>query len=151
MNDTEPARTPEHLELCTFRLGDALCGVDILRVQEINRQLELTPVPQAPAYVRGVTNLRGRVITVVDLGAKLGLGEFQPGEHSRNVIVSSQGELIGVLVDEIADVVPADADAVEPPPANVGGEQGSCFSGVVKLDGTLINIVDVERALGDGE
>ena len=67
-------RTDSRVELCTFSLGGNLCGVDILRVQEINRQLELTPVPLAPPYVLGVTNLRGRVITVMDLGAKIGLG-----------------------------------------------------------------------------
>ncbi len=151
MNGTEPTSTAGRLELCTFRLGGALCGVDILTVQEINRHLSLTPVPQAPSYVRGVTNLRGRVITVVDLGAKLGLGAHQPGEQSRNLIVNSRGELIGLLVDRIEDVVPADQTAVEPPPSNVGGKLGSCFSGVVKRELGLIHILDLERALGDGE
>lgn len=142
---------PGQVELCTFRVGDTLCGVDILRVQEINRKMDVTPVPLAPDYVLGVTNLRGRVITMVHLGGKLGLGAHPPTDQTRNVIVDSQGELIGLLVDSISDVVPADESAVEPPPANVGGALGTCFSGVVKLDGDLVNILDVETVLEDGD
>jgi len=90
--------------LATFYVGEALCGMDILKVQEINKQMEVTRVPQAPEYVSGVLNLRGRIVTIIDLGKKLGLSPTQPTEASRNIIVNSQEEHIGLLVAGIADV-----------------------------------------------
>lgn len=135
------------VELSTFYVGDALCGMDILRVQEINKLLDMTKVPQAPEYVKGILNLRGQIVTVIDLGRKLGLSLTHRSADTRNIIVSSKNEYIGLLVDKIGDVVRTEWDTVEPPPANIGGVQGKYFEGVFKLESSLIGILNVEAVL----
>lgn len=135
------------VELATFFVGEALCGMDILKVQEINKLMERTWVPQAPEYVLGVLNLRGKIVTIIDLGKKLGLSATQLSDASRNIIVDSQDEYIGLLVDRIGDVVLADWDKVEPPPSNISGVQGKFFEGVYKTENSLVGILDVEEVL----
>ena len=135
------------VELATFYVGEALCGIDILKVQEINKLLEMTSVPQSPEYVMGILNLRGQIITVIDLGKKLGLCSTRLDGESRNIIVNSENEYTGLLVDRISDVAIADWDKVEPPPANIGGVQGKYFEGVFKTDKTLIGILNVDGVL----
>ncbi|GAB4247296.1 chemotaxis protein CheW [Deferrisoma sp.] len=147
----DEARTDLPEQVCTFWIGDALCGVDIRRVQEINRQVEATPVPLAPDYVVGVMNLRGRVVTVMDPARKLGLGDTAPGEETRNVIVQSGEEPVGLLVDRVADVVEVDPAALAPPPANLGGIRGAVFLGVLRTDGALVGILDVDAVLEEAE
>jgi purine-binding chemotaxis protein CheW len=135
------------VELATFYVGEALCGMDILKVQEINKLMEMTSVPQAPDYVMGILNLRGQIVTIIDLGKKLGLDTTELTESSRNIIVNSKGEYVGLLVTRISDVVDADWDKVEAPPANIGGVQGRYFKGVFKTDSRLVGILDVEKVL----
>lgn len=135
------------VELATFFVGEALCGMDILKVQEINKLMERTWVPQAPEYVLGVLNLRGKIVTIIDLGKKLGLSATQLSDATRNIIVDSQDEYIGLLVDRIGDVVLADWDKVEPPPSNISGVQGKFFEGVYKTENSLVGILDVEEVL----
>ena len=135
------------VEMATFYVGKALCGMDILNVQEINKLMDMTTVPQAPEYVMGILNLRGQIVTIIDLGKKLRLGDTELNEMSRNIIVNSSGEYIGLLVSRISDVVEAEWDKVEPPPANIGGVQGKFFKGVFKTKERLIGILDVERVL----
>ena len=139
------------VELATFYMGDALCGMDILKVQEINKLLEMTHVPQAPAYVKGIVNLRGQIVTVIDLGKKLGLSKTDLGLETRNIIVSSKNEYIGLLVDRIGDVERTDWAKIEPPPANIGGVQGRYFEGVFKKENSLIGILNVEEVLKEEE
>lgn len=135
------------VEMATFYVGQALCGMDILNVQEINKLMDMTTVPQAPEYVMGILNLRGQIVTIIDLGKKLNLGGTELSEMSRNIIVNCKDEYIGLLVSRISDVVEADLDKVEPPPANIGGVQGKFFKGVFKTKERLIGILDVERVL----
>jgi purine-binding chemotaxis protein CheW len=145
-----PAQTETHIdtvELASFFVGDALCGMDILKVQEINKLIEMTRVPQAPEYVLGILNLRGEIVTIVDLGKKLGLKSTEMSDKTRNIIVSSNGEHIGLMVEQISDVVQAEWEKVEPPPANIGGVQGKYFTGVFKTEDRLIGILDVEKVL----
>ena len=135
------------LELATFYIGDALCGMDIQKVQEINKHLEMTQVPQAPEYVLGILNLRGQIVTVIDLGKKLGLTPTERTEKTRNIIVNSQDEYIGLLVEKISEVVQAPEERIEPPPANIGNVQGKFFSGVFKTDQRLIGIINEQQVL----
>ena len=137
------------MELATFYVGEALCGMDILKVQEINKLMEMTKVPQAPPYVTGILNLRGQIVTIIDLCKKLGLPATDVNDESRNIIVSSKGEHIGLLTERISDVVGIDWEKVEPPPANIGGVQGRFFKGVLKTKDRLIGILDVEEVLKD--
>lgn len=135
------------VELATFYVGEALCGMDILKVQEINKLMEMTSVPQAPDYVMGILNLRGQIVTIIDLGKKLGLGTTEVTDSCRNIIVNSKGEHVGLLVTRISDVVDAYWEKVESPPANIGGVQGRYFKGVFKTDSRLVGILDVEKVL----
>lgn len=136
-----------HLELATFLVGDALCGMDILKIQEINKHIEMTRVPQAPDYVMGILNLRGEIVTIIDLGKKLGLKSTDLGDNTRNIIVNSNGEHIGLMVEQIRDVVQADQEKTEASPANIGGVQGKFFTGVLKTENRLIGILDVDKVL----
>lgn len=135
------------IELATFHVGDALCGMDILKVQEINKLMEMTKVPQAPDYVQGILNLRGQIVTIIDLGKKLGLGETNLGNDPRNIIVNAPGEYIGLLVRKLSDVVMAEPEKIEPAPANMSGIQGGFFTGVYKTEDKLIGILDTKEVL----
>jgi len=135
------------VEMATFYVGKALCGMDILNVQEINKLMDMTTVPQSPDYVMGILNLRGQIVTIIDLGKKLNLGETELSDTSRNIIVNSKNEYIGLLVSRISDVVEAQWDKVESPPANIGGVQGKFFKGVFKTKERLVGILDVEKVL----
>ena len=94
------------LELITFRLGKTLYGIDINQVLGINKIHDITPVAQAPDYIKGLLNLRGQIISIIDLGIKLGLRPSATGKESRIIIVSANDEYIGLQVDQIFDVVP---------------------------------------------
>lgn len=135
------------VELASFYVGEALCGMDILKVQEINKLIEMTRVPQAPEYVLGILNLRGEIVTIIDLGKKLGLKSTELNHKTRNIIVNSNGEHIGLMVEQISDVIQAEWEKVEPPPANIGDVQGKYFTGVFKTADRLIGILDVEKVL----
>ncbi len=145
--DADKSINENLVELATFFVGNALCGMDILKIQEINKLIDMTTVPQAPSYVLGILNLRGQIITSIDLSKKLGLGETNLSRDPRNVIVNSKGEHIGLLVKQISDVVQADTTKFEPPPSNMGGIQGEFFTGVYKTTDKLIGILDVEKVL----
>ncbi|NLA74481.1 MAG: purine-binding chemotaxis protein CheW [Deltaproteobacteria bacterium] len=137
------------MELATFYVGDSLCGMDILKIQEINKLLEMTEVPLAPDYVKGILNLRGQIVTVIDLGNKLSLADTEISGETRNIIVNSNGEYIGLLVQKIGDVERTEEDKIESPPANIGGIQGRYFEGVFKKEKSLIGILNVEEILKD--
>lgn len=139
--------TKSIIELATFYVGRALCGMDILKVQEINKLMEMTKVPQAPDYMVGILNLRGQIVTIIDLGQKLGLGRVEITNESRNIIINAPGEHVGLLVSKISDVVMADPDRIEPAPANMSGVQGGFFTGVYKTENKLIGILDIKEVL----
>ncbi len=135
------------IELATFYLGEAICGIDLLDIREINKKMDMTTVPQAPNYVRGILNLRGQIVTVIDLHKKLGLAESSVDNRARNIIVNSANESIGLLVSRIGDVITAKRDEIEAPPANIGEVQGTYFTGVTKMKTQLVGILDLKRVL----
>ena len=150
MKQVEASRAKRGMvELTTFYVGDGLCGMDILNVQEINKHMEITKVPQAPECVMGILNLRGQIVTIIDLCKRLGLPSVENDGGGRNIIVNSDGEYIGLHVQQISDVVQADWESVEPPPANIGGVQGKYFEGVYKTEKSLIGILNVTEVLRD--
>ena len=118
----------DSVEYVTFFVGNILIGTDIRCVEEINRHVEVTVVPHAPSYVRGVINLRGEVVTIVDLRSILGLPPAEITKQTATVVVRSKDEQIGLLVDHIADVVKTRNDEIDSPPANLGGVDGRFFS-----------------------
>ncbi len=140
----------EKLEYCTFYVEDLLIGVDIRQVEEINRQIDVTPIPHAHQHVRGVINLRGEVVTVVDLRTILGLPSSDVTYQTRNVIVNSCGEQIGLLVDRVGDVVAIRTDFIDPLPANFDEGAVRLFLGVYKMKNRLLALLDIETALNSG-
>ncbi|MGM0417095.1 MAG: chemotaxis protein CheW [Thermodesulfobacteriota bacterium] len=137
----------EYLELATFYVGEALCGIDILNIQEINKQFDFTTIPQSEDFVKGVLNLRGRIVTILDLGKKLGLSPVKKHKNNRNIIVNFYDEQIGLLVDKISDVIVAKKSELDSPPANLGGIQGGYFENIVKTEKSLIGILDIDKVL----
>jgi purine-binding chemotaxis protein CheW len=147
MNETTMEATSSDLEFSTFYVGGALCGINILNIQEINKHFEITKVPQASDYIEGILNLRGRIVTIIDLGKKLGLAPVNQDKDNRNIIVNSEDEHIGLLVDSIADVVLTRKEDIEPAPSNIGGVKGKFFQGVLKTENQLIGILDIDEVL----
>jgi purine-binding chemotaxis protein CheW len=143
----DPAAQTDELEIATFYVDDALLGIPIAQVEEINHHLELTPVPHVPPCVRGLMNLRGEVVTVVDLRVVLGLEPTAISRRTCNVVVRSRGEQVGILADRVGDVIRARRAEIEPPPANAAGADGRFLSGVCKLENELLSLLDVEQAL----
>jgi len=146
-DETTKETAAQSLEFSTFYVGGALCGINVLNIQEINKHFDITQVPQAADYVKGILNLRGRIVTIIDLGAKLGLEPVSETKDNRNIIVNSEDEHIGLLVDAIKDVVSARQDDIEPSPSNIGGVKGKFFQGVLKTEKDLIGILDIDEVL----
>jgi purine-binding chemotaxis protein CheW len=131
---------------------NALCGVDTEPVQEIVKVGHITPVHHAPDYVVGIMNLRGRVVTVIDLGMKLDLGATPVTPDSRILIIAWQGEALGLLIDNVQGVVPVDKAQMKPPPENVRGVQSDMVEGVCQVDNRLMAMLDLPSVLAaDGE
>jgi purine-binding chemotaxis protein CheW len=139
------AEETEHL--ATFVLDKEEYGVDVRQVQEIRRMGEITAVPRAPEFVRGVINLRGRILPVLDLKRKLNLGEVAAKKAARIVVVRTQGRMLGLLVDGASQVLKVPVSRVEPPPEEVVERGGDYIRAVAKLDDRLIILIDLERIL----
>jgi purine-binding chemotaxis protein CheW len=139
------AEATEHL--ATFFLDREEYGVDVRQVQEIRRMSEITGVPRAPDFIRGVINLRGRILPVLDLKRKLGLGDVEAGRATRIVVVRVKERLLGLLVDGASQVLRVELSRIEPPPAEVVEKGGDYIRGVAKLEDRLVILVDLERLL----
>lgn len=135
----------EHL--ATFFLAGEEYGVDVRLVQEIIRVTEITPVPRAPVFIRGVINLRGRIIPVVDLRRKLELGSVEVSGKARIVVVKLRDRLVGLLVDGASQVLKVLASSIEPPPEEVLEAHASAIRGVAKLADRLIILLDLMKVL----
>jgi purine-binding chemotaxis protein CheW len=140
-------RNIEVSEYATFCLKDALCGIALDHIQEINKTTDLTVVPQAPDYVMGIVNLRGKIVTVIDTGKRLGLRPIQRSDTMRTIIVDDGDEAFGLMVDGIGNVVTVAPEYVEVPPANIGAIPGKCFNGVFKTENKLIGLLDMQSLL----
>ncbi len=135
--------------LVTFKAADLLMGLPIESIQEINRYSETTVVPHAPAWVCGVINLRGDVVTVIDLRKLLGLANTSITPKSRNLVLEWQGQRLALLVDEVSDVVDIDLANILPPPANIRLVDGKMFEGVIQHASQLIVLLELAELLRD--
>ncbi len=139
------------LRWVTFRLDKEKYGVNVMQVQEVLRITEIAPVPGAPNYVLGIINLRGNVVTVVDTRKRFGLSMKDTDDSSRIVIIEVNGNVIGMLVDSVAEVVDLKKSEIETAP-NVGTEETARYiQGVASRDGELLICVDLNRFLSDEE
>ncbi len=138
----------EPRELSVFQIGDLYCGIDIKGIQEINRYQDITPVTNAPSYIKGIINLRGNIITIIDMRAKFGLETtLEPHPDARILVVNDGEEQIGLLVDRMVDVVIAEPNDIEPPPSNIQGVAGTYFSNILKQKNRLVAILNTDEIL----
>lgn len=130
------------LLIASFNLGGAAFGIDARQVQEVAKVGEVTRVHHAPPDVVGIRNLRGRIVTVIDLRARLNLGRVETSPENRVLICDWQDEPIGLLVDSVADMITTSAADLVPPPPNLHGVPGSGLRGVCRGEGRLVGLLD---------
>ncbi|MBY5921277.1 chemotaxis protein CheW [Ferrimonas balearica] len=151
-NTAEAAeRSDEVLQWVTFHLEHETYGINVMQVREVLRYSDIAPVPGAPSYVLGIINLRGNVVTVIDTRARFGLAEAPITDHTRIVIIEAEDQVVGILVDSVAEVVYLNSSEVDSAP-NVGNEESAKFiQGVCHRDDKLLILVDLEKLLSDQE
>ena len=137
----------ETKQFCTFYLGDLFFGVEVENVQEVFRYQDMTRVPLAHSVVRGLINLRGQIITAVDLRCRLGMEEWDEGKLPMNVVVRTEGSVVSLLVDEIADVLEVTEENFERPPDTIDEITRDLVLGVYKLKDKLLLILDTEKTV----
>lgn len=135
------------MQLCTFTLADHFFGVDVERVQEVIRQQEMTRIPLANQEIRGLINLRGQIVTAVDLRMLLELGEFSPGDEPMNIIIRDEDSAVSLQVDEIGDVLEVKDADFERPPETLKGAARKLIKGAYKLEGHLLLELDADKAV----
>ncbi|MCG7872981.1 MAG: chemotaxis protein CheW [Candidatus Thiodiazotropha lotti] len=139
------------IQFVTFILMDEVYGINVMQVQEVLRVTEIAPVPGAPSYVLGIVNLRGNVVTVIDTRKRFGLPSVEVSDNSRIVVIESEKQVVGILVDAVAEVVELREDEIDAAP-NVGTEESSRYiQGVATQEGRLLILVDLNKLLTDEE
>lgn len=139
------------IQLVTFRLKDETYGINVMQVQEVLRVSEIAPVPGAPGYVLGIINLRGNVVTVIDTRTRFGLPTTELDDSSRIVIIESDQQVVGILVDSVAEVVELRQSEIDTAPS-IGSEESSRYiQGVASRDDDLLIVVDLNKLLSDEE
>ena len=134
-------------ELISFRIAEQEFCVDIMAVREIRGWTQATPLPQAPSYVRGVINLRGAVLPIVDLSARLGLGATEPSVRNVIIVVRIGTRLVGLLVDAVSEVLTATADMIQPTP-DVSCDAVKMFiKGILALEGRMVSWITLDKIL----
>jgi purine-binding chemotaxis protein CheW len=138
-------------QLCTFSVGDLVLGVEVLEVQEVIRHQEMTRVPLASPEVSGLINLRGQIVTALDLRRRLGLPDREPtadpDQAPLNVVVRTGDGAVSLLVDEIGDVLEVAEQDHEPAPPTLDARARELISGIYKLDGRLLLVLDLDRTI----
>lgn len=134
-------------QFSTFLTGGLFFGVDVLRVQEVLCYQHMTRVPLAPDVIEGLINLRGQIVTAVDLRKRLNVQPRDRSSAPMNIVVRSEEGAVSLLVDEISDVLQVDPASYEPPPLNLPEEQRELIEGLYKLEGRLLLILNTERVL----
>lgn len=139
------------IQLVTFRLADETYGINVMHVQEVLRITEIAPVPGAPSYVLGIINLRGNVVTVIDTRSRFGLPSTETDDSSRIVIIESEKQVVGILVDSVAEVVELKVSEIDSAP-NVGNDESSRYiQGVANRTDDLLIVVDLNKLLTEEE
>jgi len=151
MSQSEQAEDNPVTQWVTFRLEDETYGVNVMQVQEVLRMTEIAPVPGAPSYVLGIINLRGNVVTVMDTRSRFALPPHEADDATRIVIIEAEDQVVGIMVDSVAEVVYLKQSEIEVAP-NVGNEESSRYiQGVANRDDGLLILVDLDKLLTDDE
>lgn len=134
-------------QLCTFYLDHLFIGIDVIRVQEVLRYQQMTAVPQAPPVVEGLINLRGRIVTAIDMRRRLDLPPRPPDRLPMNVVLRTEEGILSLSVDRIGDVVEVSEAAFEAPPETVRGSARQLLLGTYKLEDRLLLVLDVDKTI----
>ncbi|HUX22045.1 MAG TPA: chemotaxis protein CheW, partial [Spirochaetia bacterium] len=138
-------------QLISFMVGNEEYGMEILRVKEVIRSPEITSLPKAPTFVKGIINLRGDVIPIVDLRNKFGLETDEMTQATRIIVVDVDGRLVGMVVDSASQVVRIPSDQIDPPPPIIGGISTEYIKGVAKLNDRLVILLNIDSILSGDE
>lgn len=138
-------------QLVSFQLGPEEYAIDILGVQEIIRLVDITHVPNAPHYVDGVVNLRGKVIPIINLRTRFGLSSTEPTKDTRIIVVEVARLILGFIVDSVEEVLRLPEDLIEPSPSTGRGGADDFHKGVGRVNGRLLILLDLERLFGIGK
>ncbi len=141
----------EIVQLVSFNIGEEEFGVDILRVQEINRMVEITRVPNSPEYVEGVINLRGKVIPIIQMRKRLNMEAKPLDKDTRIIVVEINKKVIGFIVDNVNEVLRIDKSVTEAPPSMVSGIDSDFITSIAKLEDRLLILLDLEKILSTEE
>lgn len=139
-------QSDQELQLVIFRLAKEEYGLPITKVQEINRLVPITKLPQTPSFMEGIINLRGRIIPVVDLRKRFQVNADDYNDDTRIIIVEVSGQTVGIIVDAVNEVVRLNSDSIEPPPPAFVLD-ARYIQGVGKLDGRLLILLDIDSIL----
>ncbi len=137
----------EPKQYCTFIVDDLFFGVEVLRVQEVIKFQNMTTIPLSPKTVEGLINLRGQIVTAIDLRSRLELEDREEGQEPMNVVIQTEEGAVSLLVDEIGDVLELTEDTLEPPPPTIHGVARDLVTGVHKLQEQLLLILDTEKVI----
>ena len=143
--------TDEVLQWVTFQLEEETYGINVMQVREVLRYTEIAPVPGAPDYVLGIINLRGNVVTVIDTRSRFGLMEGEVTDNTRIIVIESERQVIGILVDSVAEVVYLRSSEIDTTPSVGTDESAKFIQGVSNRDGKLLILVDLNKLLTDDE
>lgn len=145
----------DELQMVVFTLlsGDTVCeyGVPITQVQEIIRITASTKLPQVPDFVEGIINLRGRIIPIIDLKKCFNMAINNHTDDSRIIVVEVSNHTVGIIVDQVTEVLRLPADSIEPPPSVIGSITAEYLTGVGKLDNRLLILLDLTKILTDAQ
>lgn len=140
---------PGNLQLVGFRLGDEEYGIDITKIQEVILMGEITRVPQTPAYVKGLINLRSNVIPIIDLRLRFGMTEISIDSDTRIVVVNMIGKTVGLIVDAVNEVIRVSQDTIASLPPAVAGLGREYLTGLVQLESRLVIVLNIDMLLDD--
>ncbi|WCE28955.1 chemotaxis protein CheW [Vibrio sp. SCSIO 43137] len=141
----------EVLQWVTFQLEEETYGINVMQVREVLRYSEIAPVPGAPDYVLGIINLRGNVVTVIDTRSRFGLMQGEITDNTRIIVIESERQVIGILVDSVAEVVYLRSSEIDTTPSVGTDESAKFIQGVSNRDGKLLILVDLNKLLTDEE
>lgn len=145
-DSTQAAQTAQRHELIAFRIGPQEFCVNIMEVREIRGWTPATPLPHSPSYVRGVVNLRGAVLPVVDLGARLGLPSSEPTQRHVIIVVQVADQVIGLLVDAVSDILTA-GDDIQPAPDVASDRVRAFIRGLLAIEGRMVSLISLSQVL----
>ena len=143
------AEATTSMQLVSFQLAEEEYGIEITKIREIILMGEITQIPQTPHYVKGLINLRSTVIPVIDLRTRFGLSEGELTDESRIMVLHVGTKTIGIVVDGVSEVLRVTPDQIAPPPPTVAGLGREYLTGLVKLDGRLLIMLDIDKILGE--